>query len=125
MLSEDIFYIYRLKSIGRIYQFTAIDIYSSFELAYLYTDKSVKSSMDFTSKTVDIFKAMGITIERILTDNGKEYTTRWDMGYRMFEEYLRSKGIEHRYTKVRHPWTNSFVEMFQRTRQKSSNSLVS
>lgn len=58
---------------------------------------------------------MGITIERILIDNGKEYTTCWDTGYRMFEEYLRSKGIEHRYTKVRHPWTNGFVEMFQRT----------
>lgn len=26
----------------------------------------------------------------------------------------KSKGIEHRYTKVRHPWTNGFVERFQR-----------
>jgi transposase InsO family protein len=46
---------------------------------------------------------------------GKEYTTHWDTGYHHFEEYLRSEDIEHRYTKVRHPWTNGFVERFQRT----------
>lgn len=115
MLSVDTFYVCRLKGIGRIYQFTAIDTYCSFGLAYLYTDKSVKSSVDFISRTVDIFKAMGITIERILTDNGKEYTTHWDTGYHLFEEYLGSKNIKHRYTKVRHPWTNGFVERFQRT----------
>jgi transposase InsO family protein len=115
MLSVDTFYVCTLKGIGRIYQFTAIDTYSSFGLAYLYTDKSVKSSLDFISKTVDRFKDMGITIERVLTDNGKEYTTHWDSGYHMFEEYLKHKSIEHRYTKVRHPWTNGFVERFQRT----------
>jgi len=115
MLSVDTFYVCRLKGIGRIYQFTAIDTYSSFGFAYLYTDKSVKSSVDFISNTLGILGNMGITVERILTDNGKEYTTHWDTGYHHFEEYLKSKGIEHRYTKVRHPWTNGFVERFQRT----------
>jgi len=115
MLSLDTFYVCTLKGIGRIYQFTAIDTYSSFGLAYLYTDKSSKSSVDFISKTIDKFKDIGITVERILTDNGKEYTTHWDSRYHHFEEYLKSKDIEHRYTKVRHPWTNGFVERFQRT----------
>jgi len=115
MLSVDTFYVCTLKGIGRIYQFTAIDTYSSFGLAYLYTDKSVKSSVDFITKTIDTFKNMGITVERILTDNGKEYTTHWDSGYHHFEEHLKSMDIEHRYTKVRHPWTNGFVERFQRT----------
>jgi len=36
-------------------------------------------------------------------------------GYQLFEEYLKSKGTKHTYTKVRHPWTNGFVERFQRT----------
>jgi hypothetical protein len=69
MLSVDTFYVCRLKGIGRIYQFTAIDTFSSFGFAYLYTDKSVKSSVDFISKTIDIFKDMGIAVERVLTDN--------------------------------------------------------
>lgn len=115
MLSVDTFYVCTLKGIGRIYQFSAIDTYSSFGIAYLYTDKSVRSAVDFISKTIDAFEAMGVTVERILTDNGKEYTTHWDTGYHLFEEYLGSKGIGHRYTKVRHPWTNGFVERFQRT----------
>lgn len=115
MLSVDTFYVCRLKGIGRIYQFTAIDTYSSFGLAYLYSDKSAKSSVDFISRTLGILDNMGITIERILSDNGKEYTTHWDKRYHIFEEYLKLKNIEHRYTKVRHPWTNGFVERFQRT----------
>jgi len=115
MLSVDTFYVCTLKGIGRIYQFSAIDTYSSFGFAYLYTDKSVKSSVDFISKTLDMLDKMGITAERILSDNGKEYTTHWEGGCHPFEEYLNSKGIKHRYTKVRHPWTNGFVERFQRT----------
>ena len=115
MLSVDTFYVCTLKGIGRIYQFTAIDTYSSFGLAYLYTDKSAKSSVDFISRTLGILDNMGITVERILSDNGKEYTTHWDSRYHIFEGYLKFKNIEHRYTKVRHPWTNGFVERFQRT----------
>jgi len=115
MLSIDTFYVCTLKGIGRIYQFSAIDTYSSFGFAYLYTDKSSKSSVDFISKTLSIFKDMGITVERILSDNGKEYTTHWEGRDHEFEKYLSFLDIEHRYTKVRHPWTNGFVERFQRT----------
>ena len=115
MLSVDTFYVCRLKGVGRIYQFTAIDTYSSFGFAHLYTDKSARSSVDFIKSTIDRFSDIGITVERILSDNGKEYTTHWQGGYHLFEEYLESRDIEHRYTKVRHPWTNGFVERFQRT----------
>jgi len=115
LISVDTFYVCTLKGIGRIYQFSAIDTYSSFGCAYLYTDKSVKSSVDFISKTINIFKSMGIYVERILSDNGKEYTTHWEGGYHAFEEYLKSKNIKHSYTKVRHPWVSGFVERFQRT----------
>ena len=66
-------------------------------------------------QTLGILDNMGITVERILSDNDKEYTTHWDNGCHIFEEYLKSKEIEHRYTRVRHPWTNGFVERFQRT----------
>jgi transposase InsO family protein len=115
MLSIDTFYVCRLKGVGRIYQFSAIDTYSSFGLAYLYTDKTSKSSVDFISKVLGILDNMGITVERVLTDNGKEYTTHWEGGDHEFEKYLSSLNIQHRYTKVRHPWTNGFVERFQRT----------
>ncbi|MBA7699954.1 IS481 family transposase ISRhsp3 [subsurface metagenome] len=115
LLSVDTFYVCRIKGLGRIYQFSAIDTYSSFGFSYLYTDKSAKSAVDFISKVVDRLLDMGITTERVLTDNGKEYTTHWDTDTHAFEDYLASMNISHRYTKVRNPWTNGFVERFQRT----------
>lgn len=59
MLSIDTFYVCTLKGIRRISQFTTIDA-----TAYLYTDKSIKFSVDFISKTLDTFKALGISVER-------------------------------------------------------------
>jgi transposase InsO family protein len=51
-------------------------------------------------------------VEAILTDNGKEYCGTDAHAY---ELYLALNEIEHRTTKVKHPWTNGFVERFHRT----------
>ena len=100
---------------GRIYQFTAIDTNSSFGTAYLYADKSAASAVGFMAITITLFKALAILIFSVLTDNGKEYTSHW-WGYsHVFEEYLKSQGIKHSYTKVRCPWTNGYAEIFNRT----------
>jgi len=58
---------------------------------------------------------MGIKVERILTNNGKEYTTQWGKDIHVFEKHLKNKSIKHKYTKVSHPWTKGFVERFNRT----------
>ena len=114
MLSVDTFYVCTLKGVGRIYQFTAIDTNSSFGAAYLYADKSASSAVDFIARTLSIFKALAIVIASVLTDNGKEYTSHWGDSH-VFEDYLKSQGIKHRYTKVRCPWTNGYKERFNRT----------
>jgi len=114
MLSVDTFYVCTLKGVGRIYQFTAIDTNSSFGAAYLYADKSAASAIDFIARTLAIFKALAIAIASVLTDNGKEYTSHWG-SFHIFEEYLASQGIKHKYTKVRCPWTNGYAERFNRT----------
>jgi len=114
MLSVDTFYVCTLKGIGRIYQFTAIDTNSSFGAAYLYADKSASSAVDFIARTIAIFKALSVMICSVLTDNGKEYTSHWGSTH-IFEEYLKSQNIKHRYTKVRCPWTNGYAERFNRT----------
>ncbi len=114
MLSADTFYVCTLKGVGRIYQFTAIDTNSSFGAAYLYADKSASSAVDFMKRTIAIFRALAILIASVLTDNGKEYTSHWGKSH-VFEEYLKSQGIKHRYTKVRCPWTNGYAERFNRT----------
>jgi len=115
LISVDTFYVGCLKGIGRLYQITAIDCYSSFGIAHLYTEKSAKSAADFILRTTDMFSNLSIKIENVLTDNGKEFTSHWGSSKHIFETCLREKGINHRYTKVRHPWTNGFVERFQYT----------
>jgi len=77
MLSVDTFYVCTLKGVGRIYKFTAIDTNSSFGAAYLYTDKSADSAVDFMARTLSLFKALAIAICSVLIDNGKEYTSHW------------------------------------------------
>jgi transposase InsO family protein len=114
MLSVDTFYVCTLKGVGRIYQFTAIDTNSSFGAAYLYTDKSAASAVDFIARTIALFKALAIVIFSVLTDNGKEYTSHWGSRHD-FEDYLAKVKIRHRYTKVRCPWTNGYAERLNRT----------
>ena len=114
MISADTFYVCTLKGVGRVYQFAAIDTNSSFGAAYLYTDKSAASAVDFMTRVCALFALLGIAIYSVLTDNGKEYTSHWG-SYHAFEEHLKKNGIKHRYTKVRSPWTNGYAERFNRT----------
>jgi hypothetical protein len=75
MLSVDILYVCRIKGIGRIYQFSTTDTYSSFGFVNLYKDKTSKSAIDFILKTINTFNSMCIIVERILTYHGKKYAT--------------------------------------------------
>lgn len=109
----DTFYIGCLKGIGRIYQMTACDAATSFAWAKLYTDKSARSAVDFLEHIREY--SHGATVSNVLTDNGKEFTTHWASKKHRFENALKDYGIEHRYTKVKHPWTNGFAERLNRT----------
>jgi transposase InsO family protein len=113
LVGIDTFYVGCLKGVGRIYQLTACDTASSFAWAKLYTDKSVRSTVDFLNHITG--NAQGVTIKAVLTDNGLEFTTNWESGNHRFEKALKEQGIKHRYTRVKHPWTNGFVERLNRT----------
>ncbi len=109
----DTFYIGCLKGVGRIYQMTACDAATSFAWAKLYTDKSARSAVDFMEHL--LARTDGVDVKAVLTDNGKEFTTHWASKKHRFENALKNKGIKHRYTKVKHPWTNGFAERLNRT----------
>jgi transposase InsO family protein len=58
------------------------------------------------------------TIHTVLTDNGIQFTNRACDRYafeHIFDRVCREHGIEHRLTKVKHPWTNGQVERMNRT----------
>jgi len=113
IVGMDVFYVGTLKGIGRIFQFTAIDTYSSYAWAKLYTDKSAVSACDFMIHVYNT--SLDIPIQSVLTDNGLEFTTHHQSKNHSFERLLQELAINHRLTKVRHPWTNGACERLNRT----------
>jgi transposase InsO family protein len=109
----DLFYVGCLKGVGRIYQMTACDAATSYGWAKLYTDKSAEAACDFLDHLQEA--SHGVNLQALLTDNGKEFTTHWGSKDHRFERALAHQGIQHRYTQVRHPWTNGFAERLNRT----------
>lgn len=72
--AQDTYYVGNIKGVGRIYQQTFIDTYSSVALAKLYTSKHPINSADFLNdRVVPFFDEKGVGCLRILTDRGTEY----------------------------------------------------
>ena len=113
IIGMDVFYVGTLKGTGRIFQLTAIDTYSSYAWAKLYTDKSAVSACDFIMHVHN--NNLDIPIQSVLTDNGLEFTTHHTSKNHSFERLVRELNIKHRLTKVRHPWTNGACERLNRT----------
>ncbi|MCH7782272.1 IS481 family transposase [candidate division KSB1 bacterium] len=113
IIGMDVFYVGTLKGVGRIFQITAIDTYSSYAWAKLYTDKSALSACDFMIHVHN--NSQDIPIESVLTDNGLEFTTHHASKNHSFERLLSELNVRHRLTKVRHPWTNGACERLNRT----------
>lgn len=66
----------------------------------------------------NLIAAAPYTIHTVLTDNGIQFTNRACDRYafeHIFDRVCREHDIDHRLTKVKHPWTNGQVERMNRT----------
>ena len=103
-----------LRSV-KYYQFTAVDKATGLKFARLYDDKSVTSSVDFLTRTVQFFP---FPIRCVQTDNGTEFTYWFMRGVRRehpFGAALRAANIDHRLIPVGCPQANGLVERTHRT----------
>jgi len=112
--AQDTYYVGVMKGVGRIYQQTFIDTYSSVGFAKLYTTKQPITSADLLNDQVlPFFEEVDASILRILTDRGTEYCGKPDAhDYQLF---LALNDIDHTRTKARHPQTNGICERFHKT----------
>lgn len=102
---------------GIDYLFVAIDRTSKLAFARIYRRKTKENSCDFLK---DVLRKIPYVVNMILTDNGVEFT---DFGRNkeqkikthLFDRLCQQYKIEHRLTKVKHPWTNGQVERMNRT----------
>ena len=105
---------------GKLYLYVAIDRTSKFAFVQLVTSANRVTASAFL---VALIAAVPYKIHTILTDNGIQfrYPPRYADGptaryvTHMFAMRCRENGIEHRFTKPNHPWTNGQVERMNRT----------
>ena len=104
-----------VKNLGKIWQYTACDTYSSYGWAKVYAERTSDNSIDFMVNHV-MARSRTDKIRRVLTDQGTEfYNARFPETESAFTIALRSNSIRHSVTKVAHPWTNGYVERLNQT----------
>jgi transposase InsO family protein len=100
---------------GRLYLYVAIDRTSKFAFVQLVKKIGRTSASVFLTALI---KAAPYKIHTVLTDNGVQFTfpQRYADGPTARSICLIcAAGIEHRLTKIKHPWTNGQVERMNRT----------
>jgi len=98
------------QGVGWRHLHVAIDMASRLVYAELRSGLGAADSIDFLVAALAFFDARGVSVRRILTDNGTAYKRRFDLA-------CEAAGIRHTRTKPHHPWTNGRVERFIRTIQ--------
>jgi RNA-directed DNA polymerase len=94
---------------GKLYLFVAIDRTSKFAYAELHEKAGKMAAAGFLRNLIAI---VPYAIHTVLTDNGIQFTNRVQDRYafeHIFDRVCREHGIDHRLTKIKHPWTNGQV----------------
>ncbi len=105
---------------GRLYLFVAIDRTSKFAYVALQEKANKMVAAQFLR---DLIATVPYALHTILTDNGIQFTHRSSDRHawmHVFDRVCAEHGIEHRLTKVKHPWTNGQVERMNRTLKEAT-----
>ncbi|SEC19046.1 leucine-zipper of insertion element IS481 [Streptomyces sp. 3213] len=95
--------------IGYSFVHTAIDDHSRLAYSEVLSDERKETAAAFGERANTFFSAHGITVQRVLTDNGSCYRSR------LFTQALSAAGIIHKRTRPYRPQTNGKVERLNRT----------
>ena len=94
---------------GYSYIHSAVDDCSRLAYSEILPDETGPTAAAFWQRAQAYFTAYGITIRRVLTDNGSCYRSR------IWRHTLAEAGITHKRTRPYRPQTNGKVERFNRT----------
>ena len=94
---------------GYGYIHSAVDDHSRLAYSEILTDEKAPTAVAFWQRAQAFFAAHGITVRRVLTDNGSCYRSR------LWRRMLAEAGIVHKRTRPYRPRTNGKVERYQRT----------
>ncbi len=107
----------------RYYQYTAIDEFSRLRYLEGFQTADTFSSAVFIEHAIAWFKSREIEVECVQTDNGFEFTKRFQKtkdedNLSLFEAVLRDKGIKHKLIRPYTPRHNGKVERSHKEDQK-------
>ena len=100
---------------GKLYLFVAIDRTSKFAYVELHEKAGKMAAAQFLRNLIAL---LPYSIHTVLTDNGIQFTNHERhvyAGFHIFDRVCSEHDIEHRLTKIKHPWTNGQVERMNRT----------
>jgi transposase InsO family protein len=99
----------RQRTVGWDYVHVAVDDATRLAYAEVLPDEKAASAIAFLGRAINWFAEHGITVERVLTDNGSAYIST------MHALACRALGVRHLRTRPRRPQTNGKAERFIRT----------
>ena len=113
LVGLDCFHVGRLSgTAGRVWQYTAIDLASSYvwaELATTPLNPSAARTSALARRVAADLRNHGWRLERVLTDNGSEFRSQ------AFGDTVRELGATQTFIRAGRPATNGAVERVQRT----------
>jgi len=91
---------------GWEFLFVAIDDHARVAFTSMHPDERKESAVQFLRDAVAYYNRLGVTIKRLLTDNGSAFRSK---PFRLACEQL---GIQHKFTRAYRPQTNGKAERF-------------
>ena len=95
--------------LGYAYLHTVLDDHSRLAYTEILDDEQASTTVAFWHRACTWFTDHGVSIERVLTDNGANYRSQ------NFAAALAATGVVHKRTRPYRPQTNGKVERFHRT----------
>jgi transposase InsO family protein len=99
----------RRKTVGWEFVHVAIDDATRLAYVELLDDEKAATAIGFLRRAVGFFQAHGITVERVMTDNGGAYRST------VHALACKALGLRHLRTRAYRPQTNGKAERFIRT----------
>jgi transposase InsO family protein len=99
----------RGQIVGTSFVHTVIDDHSRIAYAEIHENETAATAVGVLRRAVSWFEARGVTIERVLSDNGSAYKSH------AWRDVCAELGIKPKKTRPYRPQTNGKIERFHRT----------